>query len=391
MRSKFEPQRLHFAYARYQRLNVAGLDQISGTFSINSQGDGTVRQGLRASDTIVTDRTLVNSFGYAGQGAKHWSRGPLLTFGGDLYNEHIAASRLNGTQPARPLYPDNSRYSTFGTYAQSVQELFSQRLRAVAGARYTRASFRTRASSAFGVPETGQEFHDVTMNGSLTWRAARWLDLHAVGGRGFRAPNLNDLGAVGLNDLGYEIPASETRGALMGNSAGEAALPNGRKVESLRAESLWNAEAGFAVRARRVYARVNVFQADLMDPIVRRTMLYPINAIPASLAGLAVHANEPTVAQRTAGVTTVATTFDSRGVKAFVNEGRSRYAGLESLLRFEPAQLWRVEAGYSFIGGRDMDPNRNVRRLPPQNGFAARRAAATTLRRSSTALASRLS
>lgn len=373
MQSKFAPQRLHFAYARYQRLNVAGLDQLSGTFSVNSQGDGTVRQGLRAADTVVTDHAVVNSLGYAGQGAKQWSGGPLLTFGADLYDEHIGASRLNGTQAARPLYPDDSRYSTVGTYAQGVQELFSQRLRAVAGARFTRVSFRTRASSAFGVPETGQQFHDVTMNGSLTWRAARWLDLHAMGGRGFRAPNLNDLGAVGLNDLGYEIPASETRGALMGNGAGESALPNGRNVESLRAESLWNAEAGFAARARRMYARVNVFQADLINPIVRRTMLYPINAVPSSLAGLPVLANEPTAAQRAAGVTTVSTAFDPRGVKAFVNEGQSRYAGVESLLRFEPARLWRVEAGYSFIGGRDMNPNRNVRRLPPQNGFAALR------------------
>lgn len=371
MVSRFEPQRVHFAYARYERLQAGWFDRVSGTFSANSMGDGTLRQGMRVTDVAVTDESRVDTYGYAGQAVKQWTRGPLLTFGADLYDEHIQARRFDNAVAARPLYPDGSRYSTLGLYAQGTQELFANRLRAVAGVRLTRIGFRTREDARFGVPPSRQTFSDVTMNGSLTWRVTRVFEVHALGGRGFRAPNLNDLGALGLNDLGYEIPAAEAPGALLGNNAAESALPLGRSVSSLKAESLWNAELGVAARTRKVYARLHGFHADLIDPIVRRTLLFPLNAVPASLAGLSVRANEPTTAQRAAGVTTVSTSFDPRGVKAFVNDGAARYYGLESLLRYEPARAWRLESGYSFIAGRDLYPNRPIRRLPPQSGFAA--------------------
>lgn len=371
MQSKFEPQRVHFAYARYEKLGLVWLDRAAGTFSVNSMGDGTVRQGMRDTDAVVTDVNQVNTYGYSGQAAKHFARGPLLTFGGDLYDEHITARRTNNAAPARPLYPDGSRYTTGGLYAQGVQELFGNRLRALAGMRFTRVGFETREDPRFGVPANEQSFHDVTMNGSLTLRLTRALELHALGGRGFRAPNLNDLGALGLNDLGYEIPAAEAPGALLGNNAAEGALPTGRRVTGLKAESLWNAELGVALRARRVYARLHAFHAGLMDPIVRRTLLFPLDAPPAALAGLAVRPNEPTAAQRAAGVTTVATAFDPRGVKAFVNDGQARYYGTESLVRYEPSRAWRFEGGYAFIAGRDLYPNRPIRRLPPQAGFAS--------------------
>lgn len=371
MQSKFEPQRLHFAYARYERLQIAGLDRLAGTVSLNSMRDGTVRQGMRVSDTLVTDENRVNTYGYTVQGAKQFLRGLLLTFGGDLYDEHIAASRWNNAAPARALYPDGSRYTTGGLYAQGSQELFNNRLRALAGVRLTRIGFRTREDTRFGVPASQQSFRDVTMNGSLTFRLTRAFEIHALGGRGFRAPNLNDLGALGLNDLGYEIPAAEAPGAVIGNNAAESAVPIGRLVDGLRAESLWNGELGLAFRSRRIYARTHGFHADLIDPIVRRTLLFPLNALPTALAGLPVTPNTPTAAQQSAGVTTVATSFDPRGVKAFVNDGQARYYGLESYVRYEPVRAWRLETGYAFIAGRDLHPNRPMRRLPPQSGFAA--------------------
>jgi outer membrane receptor protein involved in Fe transport len=79
----------------------------------------------------------------------------------------------------------------------------------------------------------------------------------------------------------------------------------------------------------------------------------------------------PTAAQQAAGVRTVATAADPRAVKAFVNDGQARYYGVESRGHVELRRGWVAEASYSYIVGRDLFPNRNIRRLPPQNGFAA--------------------
>jgi outer membrane receptor protein involved in Fe transport len=75
--------------------------------------------------------------------------------------------------------------------------------------------------------------------------------------------------------------------------------------------------------------------------------------------------------QAAQGVVTVATPFDSRAVKAFVNDGRTDYRGVESLFRWRMSSRWSARGAYSFIAGNDLDPHRPVRRLPPQSGHLA--------------------
>jgi hemoglobin/transferrin/lactoferrin receptor protein len=388
LRSDFEPQELQFLYARYETLRLGWLDSLAGTFSINGQRDGSIRQNLRTTDRVTTDDNVVNAFGYAAQAATHFGARQALVFGGELYREHVRASRVEADPVARTsvqrraLYPDGSRYTTLGLFAQHSAEWWQGRLRGTLGGRYTRVSFqtiaarnRTAAGASLGVTDETGSFQDATFNTSLTWRVNGQVQLHALIGRGFRAPNLNDLGALGLNDLGYEIPASAAvpAGALLGSSDGETALSTGKQVSSLQAERLFNYEAGVTWQNRRWYARTQVFDAELKQPIVRRTLLFPAAQVPAALAGLNVQPLTPTTAQRAQGVVAVATPLDPRAVKAFVNEGAAKYYGVESVFRYAVAARWAVEGNYSFLVGRELNPNRFIRRLPPQQGFLALR------------------
>jgi outer membrane receptor protein involved in Fe transport len=88
------------------------------------------------------------------------------------------------------------------------------------------------------------------------------------------------------------------------------------------------------------------------------------------LAGLPVTPIPQTAAQRVQGVVAVATQVDPRAVKSFVNDGRARYYGVETVVRYIVASRWTAEGNYSYILGRDLNPNRNIRRLPPQMGSA---------------------
>jgi hemoglobin/transferrin/lactoferrin receptor protein len=388
LRSDFAPQELQFFYARYEKLRLGWLDSLTGTFSINSQRDDTVRQNLRTTDRVTTDDNLVNVFGYAVQATTHFANRHTLVFGGEVYREYLRASRVefdpvtNSSVQKRALYPSGSRYTTMGLFAQHSAEWWQGRLRGNVGGRYTRVSFqtfaernRTAAGTSLGVTNEAESFQDATFNASLTWRVSSNVHLHVLSGRGFRAPNLNDLGALGLNDLGYEIPASGAAqaGALLGNSDGEGALPLGKRVGGLQAERLFNYEAGATWQSRKFYARVQVFDAELKQPIVRRTLLFATGQAPTTLAGLPVQPLAQTAEQRAQNVVTVATAFDPRAVKAFVNDGAAKYYGVETLFRYAVAARWFAEGHYSFLAGRELNPNRFIRRLPPQQGALALR------------------
>ena len=235
------------------------------------------------------------------------------------------------------------------------------------------ASNRTDAGLDLGVADSSQSYQDWTYNVGLTWQATSGLSLNVLTGRGFRAPNLNDLGALGLNDLGYEVPASAALNAdgRIGASDGEGALSTGRSVSTLKAERLFNYEVGTALRWRQFYGRVHVFDAELKAPIVRRTLVFPLASLPDSLAGVPVAPIAPSAAQFQQGVGSVATSLDPRAVKAFVNEGQARYYGVDAQLNYRIATRWSAEANYSYLVGHDLKPERPVRRLPPQQGFVA--------------------
>jgi outer membrane receptor protein involved in Fe transport len=366
LQSTLSPQILDLFYTRFERLQVAGFDSLSGRFSMNRQQDGAARQGLRATDAVTTEYNRVRALGYTGQGVTHFGSHTVLSVGGEMYDERVRSVRAVNGAAARPLYPDGSEYRIGGLYAQGSTEV--RRLRAGYGLRYTRVSFTNPASELFRTPVSAQQFNDWTWQGSLLYRLTPSLALHGLASRGFRAPNLNDLGAIGLQDLGYEVPAREAANALLADSAGEGALSKGAALRPLAVERLMNLEAGLRWQTTRHRARVQFFDAELQDPIVRRTLLFPVTAVPTSVAGLAVTPIPQTAAQRAQGVVTVASAVDPRALKAFVNDGRARYWGVEANWEARLTSRWMWSNTYSFLLGRDLDPNRNIRRLPPQHG-----------------------
>lgn len=388
LRSDFAPQDLHFGYARHEWLRLGWLDAWTNTVSVNAQRDGSIRQNLRTTDRVTTDDNMVTAFGYTSQAATHLGARQALVFGGEVYRELMRASRVefdpttNTSVQRRALYPSGSRYTTVGLFAQHSADWWANRLRTNIGGRFTRigvqtfaANNRTPNGTSLGVADADENFQDVTFNASATWRATSYLNLHALVGRGFRAPNLNDLGALGLNDLGYEVPASAAvaANALLGLSDGENALSSGKRVASLQAESLHNYELGVSWQTQKLYARVQTFDAELKQPIVRRTLLFAADNIPASLAGLSVTPLPPTPEQRAQNVVPVATALDPRAVKAFVNDGAAKYYGADAILRYSLTPRWLLEGNYSYLVGCELNPNRFIRRLPPQHGHLALR------------------
>ena len=211
LQALFYPQSLNLGYVRYEKLRLGFLDSLTGTFSVNSQNDGFVQQNPLLTDVVQSDDSSVHALGYQAQATTHVGSRDALVFGGEVYRETIGSYRFvfdpvrRTTTQQRALYPNGSDYINAGYFAQNTLELVPGRLRIVAGLRFTDISYstsadanRTAAGASLGVPDSSQRFHDLTFNTSLSWQIAPALSFFTLVGRGFRAPNVNDLGTVEL-------------------------------------------------------------------------------------------------------------------------------------------------------------------------------------------------
>jgi hypothetical protein len=199
------------------------------------------------------------------------------------------------------------------------------------------------------------EFFGFTFNANVTWRLGGGWQLHALSGRGFRAPNLNDLGALGwmISVTKYQ-PRKHERLMRGGCEHGENTLPQAHQRRCGRACSTMSLG-----QLSSTTVTCTAFDAELHDPIVRRTLL-----LTQSATGCLADSGDSIVNPGATRETSLSNGTRPRAVKAFVNDGRARY-GLESLARVAFSSRWLLEGQYSFITGSELNPT-NVRRLPPQ-------------------------
>ncbi len=377
----FDPQVLSLFYARYEKQAVGRLDTLSTTFSINDQQDGRRFQGGSgnplAAITRETNGTRV--FGYQAQATTHIGVRQSLVWGGEIYDEYIG-SRARVLDPAagmardeRGRYPNGSRYTSYGLFAQQGMELLRSRLRLQGGLRYSAFRFRTFADrnprTADGrptVPNFSTLLDDFTFNAGAALRVTESFRLTGTVGRGFRAPNTTDFASVGLTSNGFEISPDEARkkGALLGASADASAVSTGRVVAGLLPETAMNYELGARFQARRVTASLAAFHYTVADFITKRTVLLAPGAVGGTIAG------QPIVSQAPGGA--VFTPLDARPVLVRANVGRVRARGLETGVQAQVTAAVVTRAHFTYLRGVDVESGRPPEfeaGLPPANGF----------------------
>ena len=165
-RADFTPQRLEFGYLRYQTV-ISGTI-LESTVSVNRQTDGRLDQN-RPFDVLQTELSVVTATGLEVMATKTAGE-HILTAGMEVYDERVDASRtfsLDGfTNPVRPRFPDDSRYTSLGLFL--LDELSVGRLNISGGARYSRFRYKADASKNIingivVVPSSTETFDDITM------------------------------------------------------------------------------------------------------------------------------------------------------------------------------------------------------------------------------------
>jgi hemoglobin/transferrin/lactoferrin receptor protein len=371
---------LDFTYLRYDGRRLGWLDQLSATYSYNSQREERVNQGgngnPRAAITHEPERTSVHGAQFSA--ARQLIPSLALAAGGDFYREHIAAPSY-GYNPANGVFsvrrgrvPDGSLYHNGGAYLQSMANLAGGRLRLLGNLRFNRATYSSRAADSPLV--NGQPLwpDDSLRDGSFAFRAGASVavtpGVHLTGSvsRGFRAPHVTDLGTLGLTGSGFEVAAPDLAGmgATIGSTAGADAVSTGMPVVQVKPERSLTYEGSLRFVRSKVSGEATVFANRIHDNIAKQSLILPAGAVGKFLG------SDRITSQNANGVVFVAAS--SSPVLARTNFDEARIYGVESRLEYRPAAHWFVGSAFTWLYARDertgLAPNIEGG-TPPMNGY----------------------
>ncbi len=252
----------------------------------------------------------------------NWSPASALSVitGAEFYADTIdsrrtatdSATGVGTTVPGR--FPDHSTLDSASAYL--VADLaVSPRLSFGAGARYSR--FDIKLPQALDGANVRLKPDDLTGDVHAAWRWTPTINLVTNLGRGFRAPNIFDLGALGPRPGNrFNVPA-----------------------EDLNPETVISVDLGLKIDKRRWQAELFVFHLDYDDKIT--------------------------------SVSTGETTADGRDIVTSVNANKVRLAGVEAGGRFELSDRLQLYGVLNYTRGKEREPDGSdnpADRVPPLNG-----------------------
>jgi outer membrane receptor protein involved in Fe transport len=346
---------LDFGYLRYERFATGPFERFSAGISFNAQREERVNQGGNGdpNGSITHQYEKLRAWGAVLQAERRLAA-HAITAGAEGDFERIASPAFTHdpgtgrTSLTRPRIPDGARYLSHGIYVQDVWEPLG-RLRLTGALRFGGASYQSRRT---------QPFDSVSAN-ALTGRLGATvtpvepLAVYAHWSRGFRAPNMTDLGSLGLQGNGFfeanvnDLAPFRAAGRTpeIGSRADDLAQPTGLRVERLRPESSDNYEAGVSFTHARVRASVTGFLIALGNTIVSQTLLLPQGSIGSYLG------DQPIVRQLPTGAVFVPAA--SAPVQIRANYSGARLRGLEQTLSLRLNRAITFNQNLTWIEARD--------------------------------------
>ncbi len=331
---------LDLAYFRYEKAGLGWFDQFSTTYSFNIQREERVNQGGNGNPLapIQHEYERTRAQGLQALAGKHLWRRHSFSAGGEYYFEGIRtpsfavdpADRLSVVRRGR--IPDRARYHSGGLYLQDALDAIPRRLGITGSVRVSGAWYRALATDSPIVagkplwPDDSMTAWDTTFRVGSVWTPRDGFSVFGNVSRGFRAPNMTDLGTYGLTGSGYEVAAPDVAGlsGTVGSSAGSSAVSTGMPVEQLKPESSMSYELGLRLRNRRFDADVALFTNRIHNTIEKQSLILPPGAVGTNLGGQPVIAQEPT------GVVYVPAATNPVLVRA--NYGEARIYGIEQTM-----------------------------------------------------------
>jgi len=245
----FQPLQRSFAHAAYfVELPAGGLvESVQADLALQE-----IRENRRSRDhgsVIESDeRNRSTLLGFTAQAHSSTAGGSRLTWGGESYFDVVDSARdevdtsTGDRQAVTPRFPDGSRMNSYGLYL-SVEQDLARDLLLRWGLRYSLFDIHLASTSSSEAVDLRPD--DLTGSVGLSWKATSSLRVVGNFQRGFRAPNIFDLGTLGPRPGNrFNIPATD-----------------------LEPEELYSVEAGLKFADHRARGEVLVFHGWYRDKI----------------------------------------------------------------------------------------------------------------------------
>ena len=315
----FDPQQRQMSYAK---LVVSGktklLDKISLTSSLQKslerrayQKKGNANQ-FTEEDRVITLGNVLDVFSVID---KNWT----ANSGVEYYHDQVNSGKqqisvISGqTVSLRGLYPNNATSGNFSVY--SLHHFTSGKFDLETGLRYNSFAIRIpdTVTSSMKLGDIRVSPSSLVSNLALLYHIGSSQNVYASFSTGYRAPNIDDLGSLGLVDFRYEIPAYQ-----------------------LKPEKTYNTEIGYRINTKKIQTSLAFFYMHLTDLITR------VQLPGQQIGGYNVYTKE--------------------------NSQQSFVKGTELSLNYRISNSFAMSSNIAYAFGQNLSANEPMRRIPPVNG-----------------------
>lgn len=312
--NKMDPQKRQLAYARLNHKFHEGIFK-SAVFTASFQHVEEGRELLKnGSSTLRTEKDKVRSLGFSAETYSSNNMNWSANTGLEVYHDLVNSSRnemdlsTDSDTTKRGLYPDGSTMTSIAAFTIHTINLQSWSL--TAGARFNSYMIQVD-DEALGVTKLTPSalVGNLAVLRKLNTSSNVFISMNT----GFRAPNIDDLGTLGIVDFRYETPNFD-----------------------LKPEYSFQYQIGYKYRGGKLRGDIYLYRNELYNLIVR-------NRIEGdSLEGYPVYQKE--------------------------NNGRAYIQGIETDWQFVLNQSWLVGGTLTYTYGQNITKDEPMRRIPPLFG-----------------------
>ena len=313
--NEFQPQQHLMNYAK---LNIHGskkvFDQVKFITSWQQNTENT-RAQKNNSTQVQIDKNLVNTLGFVTDITSKFNQNWSANSGVEYYHDKVSSSRFvnsaDNSVPSlekRGLYPDDSKFGSFALY--SLHHFTLNNWIFDGGLRFNSFKIKIKDDD-LGEVEISPEA--LVFNVGALYNLNRANHLYATVSNGFRAPNIDDMGTLGIVDFRYEVPAYD-----------------------LKSEKSVNYEIGYKLSLPKFQANFAAYYLQLNQLITR-----------SNVAGDSI---------------------DSYPVYKKENVGEAYITGAEAAFLWKVSRHLDVNSSISYTYGQNVTNDEPLRRIPPLNG-----------------------